>query len=66
MALGILEPKTVEAPPGTEYLVDNDQTAPEHQYEHSHLKHGKGNIILIPQPSEDPNDPLVSHLRDMV
>ncbi|KAF2640659.1 serine/threonine kinase 16 [Massarina eburnea CBS 473.64] len=62
MALGILEPKTVEKPPGTEYLVDTQETSAEHQQEHENFKHGKGkitNIILIPQPSEDPNDPLL-------
>ncbi|KAF2878235.1 major facilitator superfamily domain-containing protein [Massariosphaeria phaeospora] len=62
MALGIIEPKGEARPPGTEYLVDTAQTSTEHQYEHSHFKHGKGkraHIILVPQPSDDPNDPLL-------
>ncbi|KAF2243389.1 serine/threonine kinase 16 [Trematosphaeria pertusa] len=62
MTLGVLQPRTDEHVPGTEYLVDTEQTSVEHQYEHSHYKHGKGhenNIILVPQPSEDPNDPLL-------
>ncbi|KAF2676267.1 MFS general substrate transporter [Lentithecium fluviatile CBS 122367] len=63
MALGILEPKKAgEQPPGTEFLVDDTQTAAEHQLEHENFKHAKGkktNIILVPQPSLDPNDPLL-------
>ncbi|KAF4548423.1 Hypothetical protein D9617_28g065290 [Elsinoe fawcettii] len=56
--LGILEPASGEHVPGT--VVLDDQAA--HTESHtSNLKHaaGKnGNIILIPQPSNDPNDPL--------
>ncbi|KAF2262884.1 MFS general substrate transporter [Lojkania enalia] len=62
MGLGVLQPSTSEPPPGTEFLVDTDQTNAEHQYEHTHLKHAKGketSIILVPQPSDDPNDPLL-------
>ncbi|KAL5450449.1 hypothetical protein PMIN07_008817 [Paraphaeosphaeria minitans] len=62
MALGIIEPKTSAQLPGTEYLVDTAQTSGEHQYEHAHFKHGKGkkqDIVLVPQPSVDPNDPLL-------
>ncbi|KAF2793211.1 MFS general substrate transporter [Melanomma pulvis-pyrius CBS 109.77] len=62
MTLGIVEPKTESQPPGTYFLVDTSQTSAEHPYEHSNFKHGKGkknNIILIPQPSDDPNDPLL-------
>ncbi|OAG10928.1 serine/threonine kinase 16 [Paraphaeosphaeria sporulosa] len=62
MALGIVEPKTSVQPPGTEYLVDTAQTSGEHQYEHAHFKHGKGkkqDIVLVPQPSDDPDDPLL-------
>lgn len=36
MALGIVEPKSDASPPGTELLVDNDQTGAGH----SNLKHG--------------------------
>ncbi|KAF2710977.1 serine/threonine kinase 16 [Pleomassaria siparia CBS 279.74] len=62
MALGIIEPKADMQAPGTYLLVDTSQTNIEHPYEHSRLKHGKGkknNIILVPQPSNDPNDPLL-------
>ncbi|KAF2178991.1 MFS general substrate transporter [Zopfia rhizophila CBS 207.26] len=61
MALGIIQPSTNEKPPGTEFLVDSEQTSQEHQYEHSNFKHAKGKetIILVPQPSDDPNDPLL-------
>ena len=44
MALGIIEPKVAEQPPGTEFLVDTDQTATEHTYEHTHFKHGAGKV----------------------
>lgn len=58
MAWGILEPTTtsgLEHVPGTAQLEDNtlESTA--------HLKKGIGKdneIVLIPQPSSDPNDPL--------
>lgn len=46
MALGIIEPKSGEHPPGTEFLVDNEQTSVEHQYEHTHYKHGKGKVCI--------------------
>jgi len=45
MALGILEPRAAsEQPPGTEFLVDNAQTAEEHALEHENFKHGKGKV----------------------
>jgi len=58
MGLGILEDRTLPHVPGTVLL--NDEVA------HSEaitggLKHGTGknaHIVLAPQPSEDPNDPL--------
>jgi len=58
MGLGILEDKVMAHVPGTILL--NDEAA------HSEaitggLKHGTGrnaHIVLAPQPSEDPNDPL--------
>ncbi|KAF2280518.1 MFS general substrate transporter [Westerdykella ornata] len=58
MALGILEPKSTSTPPpGTELLVEDEHSAGGH----AGLKHaGKNNdIILVPQPSDDPNDPLL-------
>ncbi|KAF2095551.1 MFS general substrate transporter [Rhizodiscina lignyota] len=58
MGLWVLEPASDEPVPGTVHL----------QREHEkriintdHLKHGKGrhaNLVLVPQPSDSPNDPL--------
>lgn len=60
MGLGVLEDKRTPFPPGTVLLEDRfraiaalDGTRPEH----SHLKK-KGDIVLQPQPSDSPNDPL--------
>lgn len=66
MVFGILEPAIIsgERVPGTALLAEledpslglvNARVA-------SRLKHGKGknsHIVLVPQPSDDPNDPLV-------
>ncbi|KIW88444.1 uncharacterized protein Z519_11013 [Cladophialophora bantiana CBS 173.52] len=58
MPLGIIDVKTDAAGhhvPGTVLLEDSNI------YQHSHVKKGTGkeaNIILVPQPSNDPNDPL--------
>ena len=58
MGLGILEPDTVSHVPGTVLL---DQQAAQSEHQTGRLKHGTGrnsHIVLAPQPSEDPNDPL--------
>lgn len=58
MGLGILEPKTTTHVPGTVLL---DQHAAHSEAVTARLKHGTGqnaHIVLAPQPSEDPNDPL--------
>ena len=53
MPLGILEPKAKKVP-GTANVLDQEWKRD------PTLKRDKtGNIILVPQPSEDPNDPLV-------
>ena len=53
MALGVLEPKAQKVP-GTANVLDQEWKRD------PTLKRDKtGNIILVPQPSEDPNDPLV-------
>lgn len=53
MALGVLEPKAKNVP-GTANVFDQEWKRD------PTLKRDKtGNIILVPQPSEDPNDPLV-------
>ncbi|KAK7206959.1 serine/threonine kinase 16 [Myxozyma melibiosi] len=62
MPFGILEDTLLEDIPGTANL--NDQADAAVLYAHlppGMLKHGKGrhsHIILVPQPSDDPNDPL--------
>ncbi|KAM5526419.1 major facilitator superfamily transporter [Fusarium oxysporum f. sp. phaseoli] len=46
--------------PGT-VILDDSVAFSENRNSASHLKHGTGknkNIVLIPQPSDDPNDPL--------
>lgn len=59
MAFGILELKTsLTNVPGTTLLDVHDQAAVENS---RFLKRGKGrnsHVVLIPQPSNDPNDPL--------
>lgn len=58
MGLGVLEPNTTAHVPGTVLL---DQQAAHSEDQTGRLKHGTGknsHIVLAPQPSEDPNDPL--------
>ena len=58
MGFGVLEPTRGGHVPGTVLL---DQDAAHSSDTTSHLKHASGknsHIILAPQPSEDPNDPL--------
>ncbi|KAL6250758.1 hypothetical protein RBB50_003061 [Rhinocladiella similis] len=58
MALGILEPG-VEHVPGTVYVYESEQRHADLLESARHLKRDKtGRIILVPQPSNDPNDPL--------
>ncbi|UPK99501.1 hypothetical protein LCI18_010436 [Fusarium solani-melongenae] len=61
MALGILEAPGVEHVPGTTRYFDDPsqpQAANEHHENLKFDRSGKEPIILIPQPSDDPNDPL--------
>ncbi|KAJ4308352.1 hypothetical protein N0V84_012145 [Fusarium piperis] len=61
MALGILEAPGVEHVPGTTRYFDDPsqpQVASEQQENLKFDRSGKEPIILIPQPSDDPNDPL--------
>lgn len=63
MALGILEPKNVEHVAGTVYVHEQARRHAEQLYIDENLKRDKtGKIILVPQPSDDPNDPLVRTL----
>ncbi|KAH7328910.1 major facilitator superfamily domain-containing protein [Stachybotrys elegans] len=61
MRLGILEPKNHEDVPGTTRYFQNPEQQDATGGGTARLKYdasGKEPIILIPQPSDDPNDPL--------
>ncbi|KAJ4291674.1 hypothetical protein N0V90_009569 [Kalmusia sp. IMI 367209] len=64
MGLGVLEDHKLQHVPGTALLADMLGTQHQHQYhgrDTSALKHAKGrnaDIVLVPQPSESPRDPL--------
>ena len=64
MGLGILADHHLEHVPGTTVFSDDPNAASLIAYEGvdlSKLKHGTGknaHIVLVPPPSEDPNDPL--------
>jgi hypothetical protein len=66
MAIGLLESKKNPHPPGTVLLANNAFGIENAEAVISHrLKHGTGknaHIVVVPQPSYDPNDPLVSTL----
>ncbi|KAM5354823.1 hypothetical protein ACJ41O_001469 [Fusarium nematophilum] len=58
MGLGILEPRDGHHAPGTVTL---DQSAAGVNDDSNDLKRGSGkdsHVVLVPQPSDDPNDPL--------
>merc|ERR1712000_671532 len=58
MGLGVLEDHKLSHVPGTVLL--NDEAA-HSESQTGNLKHGTGknsHIVLSPQPSDDPNDPL--------
>ncbi|KAG6009072.1 hypothetical protein E4U43_000065 [Claviceps pusilla] len=70
MGFGILEPRGHDAVPGTTKYFD-DPSRPQEATNHEDLKcdrSGGTPIILVPQPSDDPNDPLNWPLwkRDLV
>ncbi|KAL2351669.1 MFS transporter-like protein [Cryomyces antarcticus] len=56
MGLGVLDDTKLQHVPGTATLDDDVQRA-DAAY-NGRLKHDKSGIILVPQPSDDPNDPL--------
>ncbi|KAI0152827.1 major facilitator superfamily domain-containing protein [Xylariaceae sp. FL1272] len=62
MAWGILEDKHMGHVPGTIILADQNDVPSEYQsIPREFLKHGRGrnkHVILAPQPSDSPNDPL--------
>lgn len=58
MPLGVLEPQGCPEVPGSITLDDSAAREPPNS---THLKHGTGkdsHIVLSPQPSDDPDDPL--------
>jgi hypothetical protein len=64
MAIGLFESRYNEHPPGTVLLDDDSSLVQTSEVTVSRgLKHATGNnkhIVLVPQPTDDPNDPLVS------
>ena len=64
MGLGILEDRHLQNVPGTSLFNDDPNAIAMKAFEGldiSKLKHGQGkyaHIVLVPQPSDDPNDPL--------
>lgn len=62
MGLGILETSSIETVPGTAFMYDDaSRQMCDGQLESRRLKYDRSGavpIILIPQPSDDPNDPL--------
>lgn len=64
MGLGILPDRHLTHVPGTSIFSDDPNAQAAALYEGvdlSKLKHGSGknkHIVLVPQPSDDPNDPL--------
>ena len=64
MGLGILEDNYLEHVPGTSVFNDDPNASALSAYEGldlNKLKHGSGknaHLVLVPQPSDDPNDPL--------
>ncbi|PGH28940.1 hypothetical protein GX50_08326, partial [[Emmonsia] crescens] len=61
MGLGILEDSCLENVPGTSFILDDDSSTAEQLAPNPNLKYdhtGPVPIILVPQPSDDPNDPL--------
>jgi hypothetical protein len=62
MGLGILEDHKLEHVPGTAFVLEDDRRREEEQAvaRDFNLKYDKtGKTLLVPQPSDDPNDPLV-------
>lgn len=60
MGLGVLEDNVLEHVPGTTYVLDDARRSDEETALDAQSKRDKtGRIILVPQPSDSPNDPLV-------
>ena len=64
MGLGVLDTNSIA--PGTIDVYEHEQRRAEVEATATHLKRDKsGRFILTPQPSDDPNDPLVRILVTM-
>jgi hypothetical protein len=69
MGLGILSDHALEQVPGTAQVLEGEkrrevERTAESRIGRSGLKYDKtGKILLVPQPSDDPNDPLVRPLH---
>jgi hypothetical protein len=69
MGLGILSDHALEHVPGTAQVFESEQRREVEKNAGSRigrsgLKYDKtGKILLVPQPSDDPNDPLVRPLE---
>ena len=60
MALGVLEDKVLEHVPGTTYILDDASRTAVVSERDTHSKRTKnGAFILVPQPSDSAEDPLV-------
>jgi hypothetical protein len=57
MGIGVLEDKHMQMPPGTAKL-DTKFDTEHHDLDAIIGLKKRGDTILIPQPSDDPNDPL--------
>ena len=63
MGLGVLEDKTLQHVPGTVNVLDDASRNAVAAERDTHSKRDKtGKIILVPQPSDSPDDPLVRGL----
>ena len=64
MGLGVLDDRKLEHVPGTAPLIDiidAEQQGYSRRLDTALLKHAKGrnsDVLLVPQPSRSPNDPL--------
>ncbi|KLJ12393.1 hypothetical protein EMPG_12574, partial [Blastomyces silverae] len=61
MGLGILQDSRLDHVPGTTFILEDDSSTVEQLAPSPPLKYdtsGPTPIILVPQPSDDPNDPL--------
>ncbi|QIW99877.1 hypothetical protein AMS68_005395 [Peltaster fructicola] len=58
MGLGVLDVKSTTHVPGTAAIEDLDELNVARKNTSGNVKYSASGIILVPQPSDDPNDPL--------